>query len=117
MKEMKEVIKGTLPNRKDVLRPAKNQKPAPPADKLIVEGTIPPKPKTRKLKAHTEVVEAQSEPTLVETIQTIGKSGIMGKTPTPTPLQLLAFVLLIPAAVLAIPGFLILLLADYFKKD
>lgn len=116
---MKEVIKGTLPNRKDVLRPAKNQKPTPPtppADGLIVEGTNLPKPKTRKLKAHTEV-EAQTEHTLVETIQTIGKSGIMGKTPTPTPLQLLAFVLLIPAAVLAIPGFLILLLADYFKKD
>ena len=48
---MKEVINGTLPNKKDVLRPAKNQKPTPPPDRLIKEGTNPPKPKIQKLKS------------------------------------------------------------------
>ena len=114
---MKEVINGTLPNKKDVLRPAKNQKPTPPPDRLIKEGTNPPKPKTQQLKSPTEVVDVQSEPTLVETMKTISRNGFIREKSSFSALHIIAFVLLIPAAIVAIPGFLILLLSDYLKED
>ena len=96
MKEMKEVIKGTLPNKKDVLRPKKE-----------------PVAKTQK-QPKQPIVEA--EPTLVETVKTISKGGIIQESST-SPLHILAFVLLIPAAIIAIPGFCLLLLADHLKED
>lgn len=117
---MKEVINGTLPNRKDVLRPAKNQKPTPPPpplDRLIKEGTNPPKPKTQKIKVPIEVVDVQSEPTLVETMKTISRNGFIKEKSSFSVLHIISFVLLIPAAIVAIPGFLILLLSDYLKED
>ena len=99
MKEMKEVIKGTLPNKKDVLRPTKT--PVAKAPKA------PKQP----------IVEVEAEPTLIETVKTISKGGIIQDISSSSPLHILAFVLLIPAAIIAIPGFLLLLLADHLKED
>ena len=95
MKEMKEVIKGTLPNKKDVLRPTKTR-----------VAKTPKQP----------IVEVEAEPTLIETVKTISKGGIIQESST-SPLHILAFVLLIPGAILAIPGFCLLLLADHLKED
>jgi len=96
---MKEVIKGTLPNKKDVLRPTKT-----------------PKVKIKK-EAVVEPIVETVEPTLVETMKIISKGGIIQDISKSSPLHILAFVLLIPVAILAIPGFCLLLLADHFKKD
>lgn len=93
---MKEVIKGTLPNKKDVLRPTKK-----------------PVAKTPK-KSKQPIVEV--EPTLIETVKTISKGGIIQESSTSV-LHILAFVLLIPGAILALPGFCLLLLADHLKED
>jgi hypothetical protein len=95
---MKEVIKGTLPNKKDVLRPTKT-------------------PKVKIKEAVVEPIVETEEPTLVETMKVISKGGIIQDISKSSPLHILAFVLLIPAAILAIPGFFLLLLADHFKKD
>lgn len=96
MKEMKEVIKGTLPNKKDVLRPTK--KP------------VAKQPKQPK----QPIVEA--EPTLIETMKVISKGGIIHESSTSI-LHILAFILLIPGAILALPGFCLLLLADHLKEN
>ena len=108
MKEMKEVIKGTLPNKKDVLRPKKE-----PVAKA------PKAPKQPIVETPKECVCAQTstEPTLVETMKIISKGGIIQDISTTSPLHILAFVLLIPAAIIAIPGFLLLLLSDHLKED
>lgn len=93
---MKEVIKGTLPNKKDVLRPTKTP--------------VAKKPKQSK----QSIVEA--EPTLIETVKTISKGGIIQESSISV-LHILAFILLIPGAILALPGFCLLLLADHLKED
>jgi len=96
---MKEVIKGTLPNKKDVLRPTKT-----------------PKVKIKKEPA-VEIPVVTVEPTLVETVKIMNRNGMIREVISTSPLHILAFVLLIPAGILAIPGFCLLLLADHFKKD
>ena len=70
-----------------------------------------------QLKSPTEVVDVQSEPTLVETMKTISRNGFIREKSSFSALHIIAFVLLIPAAIVAIPGFLILLLSDYLKED
>lgn len=105
MKETKEVIKGTLPNKKDVLRPTK--KP------------VTKKPKQSTVETPKDIVSDQTstEPTLVETMKTISKGGIIQDISAISPLHMLAFILLIPSAILAIPGFLLLLLSDHLKEN
>jgi hypothetical protein len=96
---MKEILSGTLPNKKDVLRPTKT-----------------PKVKIKKEPIIEPVVDS-TEPTLVETMKTISRNGFIKEKSSFSVLHIISFVLLIPAAIVAIPGFLILLLSDYLKED
>jgi len=92
--KMKEIIKGTLPNKKDVLRPTNISN-------------------VKVLKALEDI-----KPNLIEeAMKAMNENVIINGITTSSPLHILAFVLLIPAGIVAIPGFCLLLLADHLKKN
>lgn len=96
---MKEILKGTVPSRKNITTP------------------VVKTPKTPKVSVTEPLLKNAKEPTLVETMKTISRNGFIKEKSSFSALHIIAFVLLIPAAIVAIPGFLILLLADYLKED
>jgi len=117
--KMKEIIKGTLPNKKDVLRPTnisnvkvlKALEDIKPNKKDVLRPTNISNVKV--LKALEDIKPNRIE----EAMKAMNENVIINGITTSSPLHILAFVLLIPAGIVAIPGFCLLLLADHLKKN